>query len=697
MSQYWMVEAALRSLLMGATIFAVLKLLRIRQVRAQRTAWVLALLAALAMPALAHWPIGPALLSSRMVSSLRTSVVTNVPSQPRTEKSLVASAPHAHRFRVLPDITAPPAGTPAATVALVHPSTVSRRSLFRVGPALLLRNAGALYLSIAALLLVRLGVGLFFALRLRGRARPAPFVLSPDDIRISVELQTPVTIGSSIVLPELSEAWDAAKLNMVLAHEREHVRQADFFVHLLAGLHCALFWFNPFSWWLQRKLSGLGEALSDLAALQQAESRASYAEVLLEFATSARQPFAAVAMARSSNLRPRIERLLNDRLFREAFVGARRHALIAAAVVPVALLGSASLVRVHAAASVQAESVQAPAAAVPAVPVAPAKPGAVVADPEPVAEPAVSAPSVVAEPERPPAAPSFDAQRQAEIDALIHPDPQQKAERDKEMAELLSKLARDLTSAQAARLRTEQVQMARDLASADAALARDGAQWDHSSYSLGDRDGDSFALVGRDGTVNFNGKYDDHFQKLREKTKGAFIYYEHDGKSYVIQDPALLAKAEALYAPMEALSKQQEELGRQQEALGRQQEALGKQQEAVKVPTPDLSKEVASLDRAVQKLKQLQASKEASQDNLAEVQGQIAEIQGRLGELQGQAGDAMGKLGEEQGRLGEQQGKLGEEQGRLGEQQGKIFEEAQRKLKPLIQQAIQDGRARPVE
>ena len=71
-------------------------------------------------------------------------------------------------------------------------------------------------------------------------------------------------------------------------------------------------------------LSELGEALSDCAAVQQAESRASYAETLLAFATRARWPLAAVAMASSSNLSPRIERLLSDRGFERSFAPAQR-------------------------------------------------------------------------------------------------------------------------------------------------------------------------------------------------------------------------------------------------------------------------------------------------------------------------------------------------------------------------------------
>ncbi|MGO9933203.1 MAG: hypothetical protein ACLPV8_15535 [Steroidobacteraceae bacterium] len=62
MSTYLLAEAALRCLIMGATILAALRVLRIHQVRAQRAAWLFALAGALAMPALVGWQIGPRLL-----------------------------------------------------------------------------------------------------------------------------------------------------------------------------------------------------------------------------------------------------------------------------------------------------------------------------------------------------------------------------------------------------------------------------------------------------------------------------------------------------------------------------------------------------------------------------------------------------------------------------------------------------------
>ncbi len=127
-----------------------------------------------------------------------------------------------------------------------------------------------------------------------------------------------------------------------------HTSGRQISTHALAGLHCALFWFNPFSWWLQRQLSELGEALSDCAAVEQAESRASYAETLLAFATRARWPFTGVAMARSSNLTPRIERLLSDKGFERSFAVKQRLPYVAAGVVIMAMVASTSMTRVHA-------------------------------------------------------------------------------------------------------------------------------------------------------------------------------------------------------------------------------------------------------------------------------------------------------------------------------------------------------------
>ncbi len=64
-------------------------------------------------------------------------------------------------------------------------------------------------------------------------------------VRTSRDVNIPFTIGLGIVLPSSFDSWDSAKLQMVLAHERSHILQADSFLQLLASLHSAFFWFSP--------------------------------------------------------------------------------------------------------------------------------------------------------------------------------------------------------------------------------------------------------------------------------------------------------------------------------------------------------------------------------------------------------------------------------------------------------------------
>ncbi len=51
----WIVESALRSLMMAAVVWAGIKLLRVRNVAVQKMAWGLVLMAAVAMPVLVRW------------------------------------------------------------------------------------------------------------------------------------------------------------------------------------------------------------------------------------------------------------------------------------------------------------------------------------------------------------------------------------------------------------------------------------------------------------------------------------------------------------------------------------------------------------------------------------------------------------------------------------------------------------------
>ena len=214
------------------------------------------------------------------------------------------------------------------------------------------------------------------------------------------------------------------------------------------------------------------------------------------------------------------------------------------------------------------------------------------------------------------------------------------------------------------------------------------------------KNGDSYAIVKGNGSehMSFNGDiHTGDIDKARQQAGGKdFLWFSHEGKSYIVDDPATLAQIEAMYKPMEDLGRQQEELGKKQEVLGKQQEAIGHQQEQASVPTPDMSKEIAEIEAAMTKLKASQG-KNLTQDQFAEMQEKLGELQGRIGEIQGEIGSKQGEFGERMGELGSKMGELGEQMGRLGEQQGKIASQADQKVKSIIDQSLKDGKAHPIQ
>src|SRR4029077_16658606 len=133
------------------------------------------------------------------------------------------------------------------------------------------------------------------------------------DVRVCAELGIPATYGSTILLPADWPEWSAFKRDAVLLHERTHVRRGDFYIHLLAGVHRAAFWFSPLAWWLPKRHLELAEAICDDTAIRHLRDRVSYAEILLDFAErGARNGFVGVAMARGNTVEHRVERLLHE-------------------------------------------------------------------------------------------------------------------------------------------------------------------------------------------------------------------------------------------------------------------------------------------------------------------------------------------------------------------------------------------------
>ncbi len=164
-----------------------------------------------------------------------------------------------------------------------------------------------------AISLTRLLFGYLFTRRLVRAAVPTP---GSEDVFSSTWISVPVTVGRKVLLPADWIAWDNPKLEAVLAHERTHVRRRDWGIALLAGVNRSLFWFHPLTWWLERKLASLAEEACDDSALLLVDHQP-YAQALLDMAAAARTTqgrlvWEAMAMAKTAEVRKRIELILDE-------------------------------------------------------------------------------------------------------------------------------------------------------------------------------------------------------------------------------------------------------------------------------------------------------------------------------------------------------------------------------------------------
>ena len=196
---------------------------------------------------------------------------------------------------------------PAPSAALPAPVRVRAGSL-----------AAAIYAAGLLFWFARLAFGFAFVRRLVRAGRPIGQPWAKNTFA-SAWISVPLTVGwlrPKILLPADWEGWPALKLEAVLAHERTHVRRADWAISVLAGLNRCVFWFHPLAWWLERRLALLAEEACDDAALLLVGTEP-YAQALLDMAAAVRTSqgrlvWEAMAMAKASEVKKRIERILDE-------------------------------------------------------------------------------------------------------------------------------------------------------------------------------------------------------------------------------------------------------------------------------------------------------------------------------------------------------------------------------------------------
>ena len=178
----------------------------------------------------------------------------------------------------LPVVVRSPAEAPASLRATALAPVAARAGAPR--PFDWTRAAVVAYALVALALLLRLCAGLLLSLRLLRASRATGRAMEGIQIRESDRIASPLTLGIArpkIVLPCDWRAWEAAKLDAVLAHERSHIQRYDPVVQLLSAIHRALPWYSPLSWFLHQRIVRVAEEASDDAAVAVTHDRILYA------------------------------------------------------------------------------------------------------------------------------------------------------------------------------------------------------------------------------------------------------------------------------------------------------------------------------------------------------------------------------------------------------------------------------------
>jgi bla regulator protein blaR1 len=722
-------EAAARSIALGCIVGAATAVFGAKNLRMKLFVWKCLLLAALAMPAMVL--ITPAIRVAVPVPNFADhgSAVSTAPS---TAPDLDATTPV---IRMLPDESTAVEEQPLEYRS-AEPSPVMPRVIELAAPApsparhaipwLLI--AFSAYAVVALALMARILVGIAFGGRLVRTATPvdepralehlssaarAAGLRSLPSLAESEMLSVPIMIGvrkPTILLPADGRVWDEDELAAVLLHEVSHVARRDGLSQRLALIHRAIFWFSPLAWWLERHLADLSEQASDEAALAGGVDRTRYAEALLGFfadleVAPARVWWQGVSMAQAGQAEKRVDRILAWKGTAAGHISSRGKKLLVVAFAIVAL----PVIALTAAVRLDAYDIQAPPA--PAAPPAPVAAPIPSADPGPRVQAAPATPAVAALP--PPATDDGDADVQV---VPLPPLPRVRVDVpdvDIDVPQVQVNLPGMKVDVPPVHVDIPPVHVAvpqfhiethmlapQDGSPGDVIVSSDG-DWNfgpvwRGAYYIGryDDEGSRFAIVTKaSDALTMSGDRDDaeHARSLKKKYSGDFIWFQHEEKSYVIDDAATVARAKQLWQPQADLERQQKDLAKQQEDLAKQAEDAANKIEDMKIKLPDLSAEMQKLEETMKKL----SASGGTMYELRDLQGEIGELQSQIGEAESGAGREQGAFGHVQGEWGRKMGELGRQQGELGRKQAQLSREASRQMRQLLDDAVAKGLAKP--
>lgn len=139
------------------------------------------------------------------------------------------------------------------------------------------------------------------------------------------------TLRPRVLLPAGCASWSDERRRVVLLHELGHVARFDCLTDFVAQLVRAAYWFNPLAWLAVERMRVERERACDDVVLRLGTRASSYADHLVAIVSALKHrpvPWAAAAMARSSQVGRRVREILEDRRHRQPVTA--RHVAAAA-------------------------------------------------------------------------------------------------------------------------------------------------------------------------------------------------------------------------------------------------------------------------------------------------------------------------------------------------------------------------------
>lgn len=134
------------------------------------------------------------------------------------------------------------------------------------------------------------------------------------DVAHSASIDGPLTWGlfrPVILFPADAAGWSDVERRAALAHERAHVRRADWAVHTAVWGVAALLWFHPLVWLARRELMREAEHAADDRVLAGGVLPSDYASLLVRLARS--RPLRGTLGTGGSEVHRRVHAVLSER------------------------------------------------------------------------------------------------------------------------------------------------------------------------------------------------------------------------------------------------------------------------------------------------------------------------------------------------------------------------------------------------